>query len=116
MTRFLDGPTAGVILSLRRAPLYLRVVRDAAGKWDALDQLDDTPTPGEAVVAVYRLEGTPSVCFIDGVRNRRRVGWRELMASYRAVGEQPDLDVVRDTAAWRAWCVKEQAKEKSHAV
>jgi|GEM_PF-6502906 len=26
MTRFLDGPAAGVVLALRRAPLFLRVV------------------------------------------------------------------------------------------
>lgn len=25
MTRFLDGPAAGIILELQRAPLYLRV-------------------------------------------------------------------------------------------
>jgi len=28
MTKFLDGPAAGVVLSLRGSPLLLRVVRD----------------------------------------------------------------------------------------
>ena len=45
MTRFLDGPAAGVLLALRRAPLYLRVVYHAKREepWDALDQLADVP-------------------------------------------------------------------------
>lgn len=37
MVRFLDGPAAGLVLWLRRAPLYLRVTLDARAHFDALD-------------------------------------------------------------------------------
>lgn len=45
MTTFTDGPAAETVLELRRAPKFLRVVRDADGTVDALDQLNDTPKP-----------------------------------------------------------------------
>jgi hypothetical protein len=53
MTTFLDGPAKGQCLSLRRSPELLRVV-ELNGKWDALDQPEDEPKPGEKV-HIYRL-------------------------------------------------------------
>jgi len=58
MTRFLDGPAEGVTLMLRRAPIYLRVVHRGT-EWDALDALDDRPTPDETIY-VYVLHGEPT--------------------------------------------------------
>ena len=102
MIRFLDGPAAHVThLNLRRAPVMLRVVVNAAGEWDALDQLDDVARPDETI-HVYRMEGRPDVMFLDGVKGGRRCGWRETYAEYRYLPEQP-ADV-RTNEAWVAWC------------
>lgn len=114
MIQFTDGPAAMVFLSLRRAPLYLRVVRSAAGEFDALDQLDDEPAADETVF-VYRLAGKPAAAFVDGTRNGRRCGWREVMATYVVVTQQPDDATMRDTAKWREWCVEQQARDKAGA-
>jgi hypothetical protein len=58
MSKILDGPAAGAFLSLGRSPYFLRVVRKPGGKWDALDQLDDTPEPDEEI-HVYRQKQGP---------------------------------------------------------
>ncbi len=100
MTQFLDGPAVGIILYLQRAPVFLRAVQDAAGKWDALDQLDDEPRSGERII-VYRMEGEPSWCHI----NRRGKGGSGVFRGgvYRVVDPQPEIDDVRSNRAWRAW-------------
>lgn len=43
-----DGPCAGRF-SVTRSPYWLRAVRDMSGKADLLDQLNDAPSPAEAV-------------------------------------------------------------------
>lgn len=101
MTRFLDGPAEGQVLMLKRAPIYLRAVRSADGKWDALDQLDDVPRSGETI-AVYKLEGEPTMCHINRARSAGGGGFFR-GGAYRVVAEQPSDDQVRSTAAWRAW-------------
>jgi hypothetical protein len=94
---FLDGPAAGVVLMLRRAPLYLRAVRDSQdGEWDALDRLGDEATSVERVT-VYRRVGKARGCHI-------RPGGRFAMADYRVLTEQPPAEVTRSTNLWRAWC------------
>lgn len=98
MTRFLDGPAAGVVLMLRRAPVYIRVVRGR--QWDALDQLDDTPEPDELVTAYQRV-GNAGTVHIDFTR--KRSAWFAT-ATYRVVPDQPPDRVVRSTYLWRAWC------------
>lgn len=105
MSDFLDGPAAGVSLSLRRSPLLLRVVCTSNGdpKWDALDQLSDTPAAGEDIY-VYRKVKDDGTVHIDGVRNGKRFGQWLSMATYAVVREQPDDATMRDTAQWRAWC------------
>ncbi|HEY1187150.1 MAG TPA: hypothetical protein VGE74_05800 [Gemmata sp.] len=112
MTRFTDGPAAGVVLSLRRAPLFLRVVRDAAGKFDALDQLADEPAVDESLTA-YVLAGEPSVMFLDWTEKGKRRGGRFVSASYRHVPDQPPDWVMRDQGAWRAWCAGAQQRQKN---
>lgn len=99
MTRFLDGPAAGEVLFLKRAPMYLRAVQDAGGKWDALDLLDDAPAPDERIV-VYRIEGEPSYCHIN---MRGKGGGVFHGGTYRLISPQPQDEDVRTIAAWRAW-------------
>lgn len=104
MTRFVDGPAAGVTLMLRRAPLYLRAVRDAKGEWDALDQLTDAAEPDETIV-VYRREGEPTWCHVCRVKG----GGVFRGGTYRVVDPQPDDRLVRYTTAWREWTVQHRA-------
>ncbi len=111
MTRFVDGPAAGVSLDLRRLPIFLRVVRDPEGKWDALDQLTDVPAPDEALVAYRKIAGSESSGFLDYTDKKtgRRCGRTFVAAKYAVVTEQPDDATMRDASKWREWC-QEQAK------
>lgn len=104
MSNFIDGPAKGVTLSLSRAPVFLRVVL-ANGKWDALDQLSDTPRPEEAIF-VYRRKTDPITAHIDGrdpKTGKRFANWMSI-ADYLFHHTQPDDKTLRDTAAWQAWC------------
>ena len=103
MIKFLDGPAADVVLALRRAPVLLRVVRGPRGKWDALDQLDDTPEPNETIF-VYRVVGTPTwVHFCCRGKGKRESGvyWS---GEYRLLDFQPTDEQMRTNEAWAAWC------------
>lgn len=95
MVRVLDGPARGAVLSLRRAPMYMRVVIDPHGKVDALDQVDDVPEPGETVHVYARLRGTRSQVSV-------RPGGCYETGDYE---HMPDVEAerLRDTDAWRAW-------------
>ncbi|HEX8914395.1 MAG TPA: hypothetical protein VF796_18755 [Humisphaera sp.] len=105
MITFTDGPAAGVELSLARQPLLLRVVRSAGGEWDALDQLDDVARPRERIF-LYRL--TAPAQFHGWIDFRTpggfRRGQRLVSAAYAAVPDPPADAVLRDNAAWAAWC------------
>lgn len=114
MTTFQDGPAAGVILGLQRAPKYLRVVRQKFAddpKWDALDQLTDRPEPNEEVFA-YRLveyRGHVHVC-------RRPTGSGYFaMATYAHIEQQPPVDVLRNTAKWQRWAQEQHQAEQANA-
>ena len=102
MISFENGAAAGQRLMLKRAPLYLRVVF-TGDKWDALDQLTDTPAAHESI-AVYVRIGAPSECFLDWTQKGRRRGARFACATYRAVPDPPDDATLRNTEAWREWC------------
>lgn len=111
MTRFDDGPAAGKVLTLARHPLYLRAVLGADGTWDALDLLDDVPQPDDTIHA-YRLSSSSSahICYTEG---RRRKGRWERLSRYEVVEPQPDDATLRDTDAWRAWCVAQVAPQEA---
>ena len=114
MTRFLDGPMAGLQLMLHRSPLFLRVCRGADGTGDALDMLDDQPAEGEVLFA-YRREGQPTVAFIDYTDRvtRKRKGKILRGADYRVVATQPSAEVMGNSESWREWCIAEQARGAS---
>lgn len=103
MTKFLDGPAEGALLTIRRCPLYLRAVQGTDGKWDALDQLDDVAAPGETLVA-YRRVGEAGVCLVDWTEGGRRRGGSFATGEYRVVEGQPDQKVMADNTLWRQWC------------
>lgn len=98
MVSFLDGPAAGVTLMLRRAPIYLRVTFNPAGKVDALDQLDDEPKPDEIVHVYRKVPGTSGKVHV-------RPGGCYEMGDYRHVADAVG-DELRDTAAWRSWVAR----------
>jgi len=99
MTTFLDGPAAGVVLGLKRAPVLLRVVRAVGGDWDALDQLTDSAAPDEAIT-VYARASEPFSAHVN--MGRKGCFWFE-SAEYRVLAVQPADAAVRTNAAWRAW-------------
>src|SRR5712671_5454007 len=99
MTLFTDGPAKGQHLRLKRAPVFMRVTEEA-GKFDALDQPEDTPKVSENLHA-YRMVGTPGMCHIN--RGRNGSGFFTV-ATYQLVETQPDEKTMRDTELWRAWC------------
>lgn len=99
MTTFTDGPAKGQTLSLRRAPVFLRVT-EAAGKFDALDQLEDTPEPHETLHA-YVLASKPGSMHLCVRGKNRAAGGFYPLATYKLVENPPTDAVMR--AQWRAW-------------
>lgn len=111
MTKFTDGPAAGVVLGLRRAPKFLRVVVNRFAEkpeFDALDQLTDRPEPNEVVYAYRQVkyEGHVHVC-----RRPSGSGYFAI-AEYVYIPEQPPADVLRNTAKWQAWVTVLAEQEK----
>jgi len=111
MITFEDGPAAGVVLELRRAPPFLRVVIDRkTGEVDALDQLDDRPRPGEEI-HVYRRAGRARRYHVKACR-RSESGY-VLQARYRQHEEQPADHVGRDCKSWQNWAGEQWEKENA---
>ena len=113
MITFVNGPAKGVNLNLSRAPQFLRVVENTlnifdAKKWDALDRLEDTPTDDE-IIHAYKLVSDVSHGFVDGrdPKTGKHFGHAFVGADYSYVQiDQPDDEVMRDTARWQAWCAE----------
>ena len=104
MITFEDGPAKGEALTLARAPFLLRVVIDADGKLDGLDQLTDKPSATEAV-HVYRRIGSAGTAHVDrrDPKTGRRTGHWMAFAKYRLARIQPDDHAARHTDAWQQW-------------
>jgi hypothetical protein len=112
MTRFEDGEARGQNLELNRSPLFLRVVKGPERKWDALDQLEDTPSPEESVyVYVLVRDGGVVHLYCQDSKTRRRYCRWTTLADYRRWHRQPEDAVMRDQEAWQAWCRSEVASE-----
>lgn len=102
MTTFEFGPAHGQTLLLKRAPFFLRVVRTPAGKFDALDQLNDQPDAQETIT-VYRKLSESGWVHVCG-RGGGAVSGRFVIARYRLHGEQPADETARSVREWRKWC------------
>ncbi|HSI11752.1 MAG TPA: hypothetical protein VK961_06890 [Chthoniobacter sp.] len=105
MTKFEDGPAQGNSLMLKRAPIFLRVVVNTQGEWDALDQLDDHAHQGESLYA-YTLTGEPGMCHILRRSGPKGGSGFYVMAAYRFVTPQPSDAEMRDNTAWREWTIR----------
>lgn len=114
MTRFTNGPAQGVVLGLTRVPIYLRVVRDGRGKWDALNNLDDRIGFDETPFA-YKLASNDGRVHVNSrdAKTGRRTGGCFAMATYEVIASQPDDAIMRDNTKWAEWChaTHDQAKE-----
>lgn len=107
MSKFHGGPADGRSLTLRRAPVFLRVVIDADGSVDALDQLDDFPASTEAL-HVYQKTSHPIVVFACR-RSKGKGCSHSVDADYEYYANQPSRDEcdIRHTKEWREWCQAE---------
>lgn len=109
MVKFLNGPAAGQVLMLKRAPDLLRVTcaryQDAqkAPKFDALDQLGDEPRPEETLYAYRRTEAACTVHVRLGGKAKHASGFYA-HANYELCTMQPTDEQMRDTEQWRTWC------------
>lgn len=99
MTTFEDGPAKGQTLMLQRVPKFLRVVVDADGTWDALNQPEDTPKPTETLYA-YEMVGEPGWCHLN--RGGGRGGFYGI-ATYKFIAAQPPQETMRDWDQWQKW-------------
>jgi hypothetical protein len=115
MVRFEDGPAAGKVLALRRAPAFLRAVCNPDGEWDALDQLDDVPAAEERIVvyAIARNDGMMHLRMSG--KAKRASGWYAV-ATYRLCPTQPAEETMRSTEAWRKWCQEIAAAAQNQPV
>lgn len=111
MIEFLDGPAKGATLTLRRAPMYLRVVysgRAGSIDVDALDQLSDMPNAAESIVAYRRVGKAGSVHINAGRCGRSGV---YATARYEVVNPQPDDTTLRERERWREWAMEQHRAE-----
>jgi hypothetical protein len=105
MMRFIDGPAAGVVLTLRRAPILIRAVfngRKQKEQWDALDQPDDVPSPHEKIY-LYIAADRPQSIHLSR-RPRTASGWF-WMGTYKYLQDAPPDEVLFDNEAYSAWCM-----------
>jgi hypothetical protein len=105
VSSFEDGPAAGAFLTLRRAPVFLRVVivADLLGdaEVDALDMPEDAPSDHEAVHVYEQVAGSIGHLCIRGPG-----GGCFQTARYR---HRPDVDgeQLRDRQRWEAWASRQ---------
>jgi len=110
MTKFQDGPANGVVLLLRRSPLFLRVVHaEGSEAWDALDRTEDILKRNESVY-VYKRIG--QACRVHLNLGRKGGSGYYALVDYAWAEPQPDEGTMRDTEAWRAWAPAEYKKTK----
>jgi hypothetical protein len=105
---FFDGPAKGAELTLRRTPVFLRVVISAAGEVDALDMPDDEPAPFEDIYAYRIVDGTQ----IRGFMCSSKKGCVQFVgAMYRLCKTQPEESILQSRKLWMKW-VEEVSKEE----
>lgn len=114
MTHFIDGPARGIMLSLSRGPMFLRVTEcsDGVSKiYDALDAIDDQAEPYETI-HVYIINSQDGAAFIDGrdKKTGKRYGRRVEINTYRVYPTQPPQAILHDNAQWQKWVNQEAEK------
>jgi hypothetical protein len=113
MTRFLDGPAAGVNLMLRRSPLFLRVTDDGQDL-DALDQIDDTPRPNERLYAYVMQQYLGAMHLLVRGKDAAKRGGFFTRADYRYLEMQPDDADMRSNSRWHDWTEANRALIPEH--
>lgn len=112
--RFLDGPAAGLEITVRRAPTYLRVVAGGVkgtawrGEcWDVLDLPEDEPEAGERLYAYRIMPGTWGQVFV-------RPGGEFQSGDYYLLEVSDELlEAFRVREQFRAWAVLDHARQVS---
>jgi hypothetical protein len=109
----LDFPGFGAPLLLQRTPKYLRFVKSLDGAWDALDQIEDSPSADEVVV-VGVLDSWTGL-HIDRVdpKTRRRGGEWHKMVTYKLPPSQPPSEVLRDNQRWQEWAMSQDQQQRA---
>jgi len=80
----------------------LRAVLNAAGEWDALDQLGDEPASDEGIYLYKMVPGTLSSFHL--CRSPRKLsGWYQ-EADYVVFGEKIPDSILRNHRQWVNWC------------
>lgn len=110
MSTFYGGPADGVALSFRLAPPFLRLTfnpHNRKYKWDGLDQPQDTAAPHEVLHAYIRRKEP----FVFHMKAGKGMGgwWQD--GEYDYLPEQPAEKIMRDNAAWKAWCAAQPLGE-----
>jgi threonine dehydrogenase-like Zn-dependent dehydrogenase len=105
---FADGPASGAALTLARVPRLLRVVIDAAGEVDALDQPEDRPHPDERVCVYAIRQMTRCIVCCRQRRNGHRCSRSTIVQYQHHPGPTPGNHVLRDTAAWAEWMKQQE--------
>lgn len=100
MTTLIDGPAAAKRLMLRRCARFLRVVVNAKGEIDALDQPDDKPAADETIYA-YEVVGKPGAVHLN-TRGQPGGGFYPI-AEYKFITEQPPQAVMMNRREWFDW-------------
>ncbi len=112
-TTFHRGPADGKVLSLQRAPLFLRVVLCRDGSVDALDQPDDSPRANEQLFAYRRSADHGEIHLqLAGPGGRGRRGRTESRAEYTLIEPQPEEAHLRDRLLWESWCMRQYQAEQ----
>jgi hypothetical protein len=82
------------------------------GKWDALDQLDDTPAEDETIYVYRNTVDHGTVHYSCRDKNGRRFCRWEQVAYYRLHESQPDDATARDNSRWAEWAKAEYERMK----
>ena len=111
MTKFTNGPLAGKVLQLRRAPMLLRATHDvSADAFDALDQLDDKPKRSEEIYVYRKVEDNGMIHINARDKHGKHCGGFYPMATYVLHDPQPAQDVCRNNQKWQEWAQEEKSR------
>jgi hypothetical protein len=103
MTTFQDGPAKGQTMMPRRAPFQ------DGGKFDILDQPEDSPKATEKLCCYVLVEHTGMVHLCVRGKNRGGGGMYP-MATYKLYPQQPTDEEMRSNDRWQQWCMSRQAE------